>query len=1121
MTAAVGAFAFDTATYATRSVLASGRWVKVSVVESGLYCIPTATLRSWGFSDPSRVRIHGYGGRIISNVLSADNYVDDLPCVPAELTDNGLVFYAAGTDTWVRSSGEYYHRENSIYSTKGYYFLTESDDEAPTMAKTGVGGASSPVDIAWGRAHYEKDLTLASEAGTLFVGDDLRAQNVRSYALPTPGRTEGPVWMETQVVHNHLGNPAGLKQTVASGSSTAADTTFTDNVPATSDSHYIHGSLVCARHSCMPDVADNVEVDLTYTPKRTSYSAALDYISVNYPAALALDGRGMLSFWSSSPALSFRGADDLRIWDVTTPHAPELVAAAMEGGRHAWSVSRGGMREYVAWTPGARLPAPAYEGVVANQNLHAETDDADMIIFAPAAYASVARRIAALHAATDGIRAEVVDPLPVYNEFSSGAADISGLRKYLKMRYDRSAGSERPLRYVLLLGRATLDNRYILASTRRIADATLPAWGATTAKQSLSDNEGFLTDDFLAMLGDGSGADMGFDDLSVAVGRMPLTSAEEGNALVDKMQTYVGKSPRSGWKNRVLILADDEDQGVHLRQAEAMVANMEATAGQQHTFTKVYIDAYERSNGTVPEARKIMFDALDDGVAWWIFTGHANNHSWTGEAMLTFTDINSMYLRHIPLVLASTCDFLRWDSEILSGGEIMYNEPNGGAISMISATRPVYISDNAHFLRAFGRHALSRDESGARLTPGEIYRRTKNDIRNENGTHISNSNRLRFVFMGDPALPAVTPDNIVELTAINGVAADGSAQPELAAMATAKAAGRVTSPDGSTLTDFNGVVYIDVYDALRSVTTLANGEGGKEEIFDSMGELLYRGSAAVRDGLFDASIAMPSAIADNFREATMSMYARDEASGAEAVGANRNFYVWGFEEPETPDTTPPSIDSMALNHEGFEAGATVHSSPVVIASVSDNVGLNLSNHGVGHQMTLTLDESEVYGDVASFFTPGADGSPSGTIRYPLESLADGAHSLRLRVFDTSGNYAQKTVEFYVDGKAEPCIFDVYTDANPARTTANFYVVHDRPEEIMQVSVGVYDLMGRPVWSASAKGLSDMNVSPPVAWDLRDNGGRRVGRGIYLYRATATTASGTTSTATRRIAVAAQ
>ncbi|WP_302984503.1 hypothetical protein, partial [uncultured Muribaculum sp.] len=79
---------------------------------------------------------------------------------------------------------------------------------------------------------------------------------------------------------------------------------------------------------------------------------------------------------------------------------------------------------------------------------------------------------------------------------------------------------------------------------------------------------------------------------------------------------------------------------------------------------------------------------------------------------------------------------------------------------------------------------------------------------------------------------------------------------------------------------------------------------------------------------------------------------------------------------------------------------------------------------------------------------------------------------------------------------------------------------NRPDAVIKVDLGIYDLMGRMVWGSSRSGRSDLFESAPIQWDLSDRAGRRVGRGIYVYRATVTPADGSPSaTATRKIAVA--
>ena len=100
----------------------------------------------------------------------------------------------------------------------------------------------------------------------------------------------------------------------------------------------------------------------------------------------------------------------------------------------------------------------------------------------------------------------------------------------------------------------------------------------------------------------------------------------------------------------------------------------------------------------------------------------------------------------------------------------------------------------------------------------------------------------------------------------------------------------------------------------------------------------------------------------------------------------------------------------------------------------------------------------------------------------------------------------------------PVVYDVYSDANPASTEANFYLSHDRPDAQLEVTISVYNMLGQPVWQSVTTGRSDMYLTSPVTWDLCDRAGHRVIRGIYLYQASIREGDTVSNTRTRRIAV---
>lgn len=1111
----VSAHALQPDSYAGTSRLAEGRWVKVSVPESGLYAITDAQLRQWGFTDPAKVRVYGYGGRRIADVLDASTYVDDLPLVQTARTARGIVFYGVGPENWKRSSNGVYINESNIYSSAGYYFIGETgEDERPIDRQQSAPGAGLTEPSTYMvRRQHEYDRISPGEAGWLLVGESLKTQPTRKVAFDA--MPAGRYVLECGVVTNSTFD----SRMNFSVNGKALEASALDKISTTSSLKYLHATYSVSKHQFDVANAGKLEITLTIDRSTSMTDCWLDYLAVNVETELRMPASGHLAFEISNAARVAMAADaDVTVWDVTDPASITEVNSARVDGLTAWTNDFGARRSYAAFTQAAALPAPAFVGRVSNQNLHG-LDTPDMVIFTLPELSAASRRIAELHAqAARPLKVEVIDVEEAYNEFASGAPDVSALRRCLKMLYDRGGN----LRYALLMGRASYDHRRLTSAfDSKSAPGVVPSWMSGSRREQLSDNSGFGTDDFIAMLADGSGAKMGLDDLTLAVGRIPAHNAAEAMQAAEKLEKYMTSSKPGTWRNSFVFLADDGDDGVHVEETELMIGNMLATPQSHNLFTKIYVDAYDIVGGSCEGGRTEMYRALDEGAVWWNFTGHANNHSWTGENLLNYTDINSMYLKHVPVILAATCDFLRWDSNTLSAGEILYHEPNGGCIAMISATRPVYISLNGYFTRAVGRAINRREPDGSIMRLGDIYRTAKNNILNDEGKHDSDLNRLRYVLMGDPALQLAMPSNVVRLDSVGRTPVNEEEQVTLMALQRARLNGSVTSPDGSVLEDFNGLVSLTIYDAERSLVTQGKREHNKAIAFDQRGEKLFAGSAKVVNGRFTVNVAMPGEIADNFRPATINMYAYADDMSADAAGVSHECYVYGFDESAPVDDVPPSIDRLVLNHDTFADGDVVNETPMLIADVSDDVGINLSTAGIGHQMTITVDGRKTYTDVAMYYTPAADGSPSGTIAYPLSALDDGAHSLRLCIFDTSGNSASREIGFASVEGLKPTVYETYCTPNPARDHTNFFLSHDRPDGELTVTLTVYSLMGRPVWSKTVKAKADMFETAPITWDLTDMAGRRVPRGIYLYRAAISADGVSYATQNRKLAVTGQ
>lgn len=1110
------AHGFATDSYAPSSVLASGRWVKVSVSTTGIHFISNASLRSWGFSQPDKVTVHGYGGKRLPDRLSRNSYIDDLPMQQIVRTPQGIYFYAVGPTEWTASGTNFYHKLNP-FSNFGYYFITDSRSAEtqrgiPTEGFENV--TSQPVTTFTDRIYHEVDQTSPGKTGHLMLGEDFRHSRTRTFNFDLPDRVDDTrIWIRSSFAAG-----ATSRSTVTYS---IAGSDISQTAALAAKNSYTHGTRATTIISSEYG-GNKLALDITYNPAGVVTFANLDGISVNYTRRIALEG-AQLQFTVSSPSVTLDRADESTyVWDVTDPLDICSMRTIASDRSVSWTNTYSGRRDYVAWSPAGSFPSPAYVAAVANQDLHAQPQDCpDMVIFTVRDWAGEANRLAEFHRnSPDHLTVNVVIQDDVFNEFSSGVPDVYAFRHYLKMVHDRGVEAGHPLRYVLLFGRATFDNRQLTAEMKALREPVMPTW---QTDDGLSLVDSFTSDDPIAMLDDDSGTSLPMSIPSVAIGRAPIHTLSNAKTFVDKAIAYASNNFATDWKNQVVLMADNGDMGVFMKDSERQYSNfISSESGKNMFYTKVYIDAFNIIGGQCTGGRERLHRMLDEGTMWWNYIGHGAISTLAEENVMTNTDINNMYNRRWPVLFAATCSFGMHDGPNVCGSETMLLTNNAGIIAAIAPTRESMISHNGTIAAAFGAKAFERDALGRFHTIGDICRKAKTHMINT-ASYDANNQKMYYVLFGDPALRLATPSPRVELEQIDGQEVSDENQCTIMARQRVRLTGSIYDEQGALMDSFNGTIALTMYDAEYSTTSQGASTGGgkptqgEQVTFEEQGAKLYTGRGSVVNGRFDMTIAMPSEVSDNFRPAALNMYALS-TDGREAIGCNRSFYVYGYDDSAEPDSQAPVVEYAYLNHDSFTSGSIVNESPMFLAAVSDDIGINLSTAGIGHQMSLKLDDSRSYNDVAFYYTPAADGTPSGTIAYPLEGLTEGNHTLTFRVWDTSGNSASQTLSFFVEQGARPKIFDIFTDVNPALTEANFYLSHNRPDSRLTVTLDIYDMLGHRIWTTTVTDRSDMFLSAPIRWDLTDMGGRRVQRGIYIYRATISTESGMVQSAAKRIAV---
>lgn len=1104
--------AFSLDAYTEESVLANGRWQKISVETSGIHFIPAATLRSWGFSSPRTVKIHGYGAALLPDALTSANYIDDLPQVQTVVTDAGIYFYATGPQSLTYSTTtKIFSHTNNYFSDRGYYFITENDGADIEIPRVGTATESESAATTYTCfLVHEKDQVSFANMGRELYGEDFLTFRNQTFNFDLVDKAAPEIKVTTSFASGH--SSEGHLNFAANGVQLSGTTTVT------SPGAYAKAKGVTVRKNIDIE-SDRLAFSIDFTPGANPTAAHLNYIAVNYTRHIALPASGSLMFFCNQRSVRLsRAKEQTHIWDVTNPQSIKALNTLVKGSDLYWESDYSGMRSYVAWNEGASYPVPKLEGSWANQNLHGLNSTPDMIIITVNEFVQQAERLANLHRnGPDHLTVEVVSQDVIFPEFSSGVPDVGAFRRFLKMVYDRGNQAGKPLRYALLFGRSSFDNRRLTQAMRTYNGPLMPSWQAQESL-NVGASGSYTTDDYIAALSDGISGQSHMLDLSIALGRVSAATLTQATTFVDKMYQYYDRTKnQSQWRNSMTIMADNANSGDFMKHAEENLYQnlMESATGSQMVYNKVFVDAFEIIGGKCIEGRKRVQQLFDEGIMWLAYVGHGSYSTLADESLITTYDLDHLYNKHLPVFYGATCSFSRWDNYEPCGAEMLLFNPKGGTIGSIAPTRESGIDFNGLITKSLGLVGFNRDSDGSLPTLGEVWLRIKNRHKGEAG-------RTLFVLLGDPATRLAIPENVVTLDYINEQPVDPDAQVTIMGRQNVVFSGTVRDHRGIPLDDFNGEILITLYDAAFSTTTYGRADSktpGLKYTFDEQNGKLHIGRGKVVNGQFSIPLSMPTEIADNFRPAALNMYAYTP-EGRDAAGCNRDFYIYGIDETAEPDDNPPVIEYAYLNHESYTDGDAVNASPVFIARVHDDTAINISTAGIGHQMTIKLDDERTFSDVSLFYTPEAEDHRGGTIVYQLEDIAPGNHTLTFRVWDTFGNSRSHTTSFFVDPNVAPKVFDIFTDANPAYDHANFYISHNRPDAELTVTIQVYDMLGRQVWTSTVTDRSDMFLSAPVTWNLCGSSGARVPRGIYIYRATVKEVGGTEiESAAKRIAVA--
>jgi hypothetical protein len=1091
--------------YAPNSVLAAGDWYKLAVRQDGVYRISYTDLQDMGLNpgsfDPRDIRIYGNGGGMLPESLNeyrADDLLENAILVMGE--EDGqfnqgdyILFYGQSPHRWNynASSGHFNHIQH-LYSDETCYFLTTSLGPGKRIGEQSsvAEPANFSVDKFIDYEYHERDLFNLINAGRVWYGElfEIKTSYDTTFSFPDID----------------LSSEAYFKAYVAAKSTATSTFRFYDgsNLILTGAVNGIPGSSETYARNFIgttefnPSASDlNIRVEFQ---KPTSSSAGwLNYLEVNVTRNLRFSGPQMdfrapqaISDSSIAEFALDNAGNDVQIWDVTDPVNVTRIKVSQNGNNQLFRLNHDSLREFIAWN-GQSFGIPKFKGMVMNQDLHGMKVP-DMLIISHEMFLPEAERLAGFHRELDGMTVEVVDIQDVYNEFSSGVQDVTAIRNLTKMLMDKSTGEDN-FRYLLLFGDASFDYK------DRIKDNTnfVPTW---EAEESLTIVYSIASDDYYGFL-DGPGDNL----LDIGIGRLPVETAEQAKQVVDKIIHYATNTElvMQDWRNVVTFVADDEDANLHFNQAEEMAIFLDTNYGA-YNLDKIYVDAFPQlataGGQRTPDVNKAINNRISKGTLVMNFTGHGGEVGWGHERFLEISDINSWRnIDMLPIFITATCEFSRYDDpERLSAGEMVFRNPEGGAIAMFTTARATFGGSNFNLNKSLFEVMFEKDEE-ERYRFGDLIRIAKN----KNGVV---DNDKKFILLGDPALKLSYPEHKVLVSSVNGIPV--SQDPDtLRALSTVEVTGEVVDETGSRLENFNGTLHSIVFDKPSIITTLNTDESSRPAMFELQNNTLYKGKAHVENGQFRFSFIVPKDIAYSYGFGKISFYA--ETENIDANGYYRNLVIGGFNPDAGADIEGPEIE-MYMNDDMFQFGGITDENPLLLAYVSDESGINTVGSGIGHDIVAVLDGNTDKPFILNdYYEADVDSYTSGTIQYRFLNLSPGLHTLSLKVWDVYNNSGEAYLEFFVNPSTDFSIEHLYNYPNPFNQGTYFIFEHNQPEMTFDVTVRIFNLMGQVVKVFETQMESAGYRSTPIYWNGCDNDGSRIAKGAYIYRLTVRDSNGRT------------
>lgn len=1081
----------------------SGDWFKIPVSAEGIYKITGSFLQSQSINisqiNSTTLQMFNYGGKPLSTNV-ADPRPADLNEISIEVTDlngNGsfdtndaIYFYGNGPTGWrydnVTQPPAFFLNP---YSFQNYYLLTFNQNPGKRIVPEGSPQFSNATRITRFNDYYrfeeERENILASGLDWYWLKfSGTSAQQSVSLTLPQN------IITENATLEARFKGGAGVHYYDNSTTYQYAFTVNLNGVPVIANETFTNKF---SRNRIRPTTAfrgGSNEFTVQYAGNNEGCIAYLDYLEVSLERPFIAENNFLKFYYrlTDTPVefnISSLPAGTNRVWDVSDFANVTAINPLENGSTVRFQQATNGEtlgKQYYAFGEAAVRNVEQISRIENSPNLRDPQRRGKLLLIVPDEFYDAAAAWEDLKESRlpEGIETERVKLSEIYREFSSGVADPTAIRDFIKYAYENwstLAPEYRP-EYVQLLGDGSYDYRNIELTSyiNRVPVFEI------TANDDINSR---VTDNYFTAIDNFSNGMQNLDP-QLAIARLPANSVTDIENYLIKMREYeysFRTDPNNnGWQTVLTFVADDECAGsgscnewFHLDQTEGIVSRVPA----KFDIKKIYLVDYDTQAGGLgrlkPKANSDLLDQVNRGTLMINFFGHGDPNTWAHEQVLTKARDLPLIKNgaKLPVWIAATCTWGKYDDpNIPSMAEEMVWEAEGGGIASIAASRPSFAFENERFAQNTYTHLFNEGSNlGRSILLGDAVQMSVGGGDNDQKYHI----------FGDVTLQLADPEHNIQ---IESISAD-----TLKALSKVSVDASIYDAQGNFLPNFNGKAVIRVFDAVDSTANLGVN-------YTYTGGTIFKGIVNVRDGkIDDASFIVPKSIKyKNSRTGRISIYAWDEDL-RDAVGYNNTLLFYGS-ETQVNDAEGPEIAFNFPEQPDFFEGDYVGQQPTIAVELSDENGINLTGE-VGHRIELTIDD-RIKKDVTEFFVYHEDEYTTGELRYTLPALSAGSHRLKISAWDNLNNYSEEEVYFTTTSASELTLAQVVNYPNPFENDTQFTFQYQSPNGLGEISVKIYTVTGRLIQEIQDVARPGFNK---IYWDGRDRDGDQLANGVYLYKIT--------------------